>query len=256
MKAAAKRGAVPLLSRHRVVLVAVLVVFVALLGLVNDRYSRTGRIRTVSSVRGVSIVVATYRRAELLKLTIPRYLAVPIVQEIVISDDINSGDAEKLRYWLPSSGLSAEDQNKVKIFGDTGAKLGSYRNKVRAISLATQEWVAIMDSDNFASPEHYWAPLMSFWERTYGSSPPPPNSPAEKRSFNPGHFCRTRRLLEDACEILQNHSDVAAKCTRDGSPAPEGTPIDPLAAVGLKCWYNAVRTPTGAFFVSDEWGYV
>jgi hypothetical protein len=63
-----------------------------------------------SSGRGVTIAMATYKRIALLKLTIPIYLQVPIIRDIVISDDFNSGDAQALRDWLPTSGISLEDQ--------------------------------------------------------------------------------------------------------------------------------------------------
>ena len=238
-----------LLPRHRVVLVVLLVFFVSLLSLLNKHVMSRGLVGR--SGTGVSIVISTYRRADMLKMFIPIYLTVPIVHEVLISDDIDSGDADELRKWLPASGLSLDDQSKVSIYSNTGVRLGSFRNKVRGISLAKQDWVAIIDSDNFASPEHYWAPLVKFWESTYGSAPPPPGSSAEKRSFHPGHFCRTRVLLEP-CEIVYNHTDVVSKCSRDGTPLPEGSPIDPLASVGLDCWNNAVHTGTGSIFVSHS----
>jgi hypothetical protein len=197
-------------------------------------------------VRGVSVAIASYRRAAMLKAYIPRYLDVPIVREVVISDDYNSSDAHELRQWLPISGLSEEQQSRVVIFGDTGGKLGSFRNKVRAISLSRQDWVALIDSDNFASPEHYWAPLVKFWEDTYGSAPPPAgNREAESRSIHPSVWCTTNELLAPP-RCNPSMMRVVENCTRTGDLTPPGglPRDDPLAAIGKGCWESAMSKPT------------
>lgn len=190
--------------------------------------------------RGVSIAMASYRRAEVLKLFIPRYLNIPIVREIVICDDANSGDAVALRLWLPTTDIPPADQARVRIFdSESDVRLGGFRNKVRCLSLAQQDWVSLIDSDNFASPEHYWGPLSAFWNATYGAVPPPPGAhEAERRVMSPSAWMVTDTVLGPP-RIVESWHDIGSVCDNHGEPGPLG--LDPLGAVGLGCWEAAFR---------------
>jgi len=191
--------------------------------------------------RGVSIAMASYRRAEVLKLFIPRYLNIPIVREIVICDDANSGDAAALRLWLPTTDIPPADQARVRIIdSETSVRLGGFRNKVRCLSLAQQDWVSLIDSDNFASPEHYWGPLSAFWNATYGAAPPPPGAhEAERRVMSPSAWMVTDTVWGPP-RIVESWHDIGSVCDNRGEPGPLGR-VDPLGAVGLGCWETAFR---------------
>ena len=191
----------------------------------------------------MSIAMASYRRAEVLKLFIPRYLKIPMVREIVICDDANSGDAAALRSWLPTTDIQPADQARVRIFdNETSERLGGFRNKVRCLGLATQDWVSLVDSDNFASPEHYWGPLSAFWTATYGAAPPPPGThDAERRVMSPSAWMATDTVLGPT-KVAQSWHDFGSVCDSSGEPRPPGQPqVDPLGAVGLGCWEAAYR---------------
>lgn len=188
--------------------------------------------------------VATHRRAATLKLYLPRYLTVPIVREVIVCNDFNSPDYDDLLAWLPGSGLSPEDQARMRLVGDTGARLGGFRNKVRCLGLARFAWAAILDSDNFASPEHYWAPLASHWKSVYGAAPPPPGTrDAERRAFNPGLWMQASVPLGPTEMTGSNWAvSIARMCSPEGEKiaAPqEGAPLDARAAVGRGCWTAA-----------------
>ena len=199
----------------------------------------------------VTVAIATYNRIVPLKLFIPRYLAVPLVGDIVISDDYGSNDADALRAWLPTSGLSPADQSRVHIYSNTSTRLLGLRNKVRALGYAGCDWAALVDSDNYASPEHYWGPLAAYWNTTYGSAPPPRGTfDAERRSINPPAWMITNELLKPG-NPGRIFSDFWRFCTRDGGMAEPNSQPDPLVAVGRDCWESIANDYDT--FVSVAW---
>ena len=132
----------------------------------------------------VSIVMASYRRSRFLVDTIPRYAAHPLVSEVVVADDAESGDADVLRAWLPRAPMTAEQRRKVRVV-PSSVRLGAMRNKVRAVQLARLPWVALLDSDNDASGDRYFAPLLAQWARSYGRGGPPSPGVADTIVFCP-----------------------------------------------------------------------
>jgi hypothetical protein len=89
----------------------------------------------------LTIAIATMKRWEFLQDSLPVYLEQPIVKEIVICDETGE-DVEAI--------LKAPwgKDPKLKLVKNP-RKLGIYLNKRKALSLATQPWVAVLDSDNF-----------------------------------------------------------------------------------------------------------
>lgn len=77
---------------------------------------------------------------------LPLYLANEMVSEIIITDE-NGNDIEKIQNAYPSS-------SKLKLFKNI-KKLGPFLNKLTACSYAQNEWIVLMDSDNFASTEYF-----------------------------------------------------------------------------------------------------
>lgn len=197
-----------------------------------------------SGAHGMSVTIATYRRARFLKLYIPHYLKVPFINEIIICDDFNSTDAKELRDWLAASDIPKHDQARVSIYNDTGERLGAFRNKVRAMSLARYSWVALLDSDNYGSPERYWDPLIQFWNSTYGSAPPPPgNRTAEIRAIYPGGWYAVSEPFSTITGRASFYG-LRSYCTSNGDLIPDGGPPDPSPAVGRGCWEMAYPRET------------
>lgn len=79
---------------------------------------------------------------------LPKYLEMDLINEIVISDE-NGNDAAKIREAFP-------DNPKLRIFVNESC-LGPLLNKVRVCSHASNEWIALIDSDNFADQDYFIA---------------------------------------------------------------------------------------------------
>lgn len=77
---------------------------------------------------------------------LPDYLNNKLIGEIVITDE-NGNDAHKIQNAFPNN-------NKIKVAVNK-SRLGPFLNKMKACSLASNEWIVLMDSDNFA-PANYF----------------------------------------------------------------------------------------------------
>jgi hypothetical protein len=77
---------------------------------------------------------------------IPLYLKNDLIDEIIISDE-NGNDIKKINEHFPNN-------NKLKLFVNE-ERLGPFMNKIRACSKASNEWIVLMDSDNFADENYF-----------------------------------------------------------------------------------------------------
>lgn len=77
---------------------------------------------------------------------LPKYLFNTYIDEIIITDE-NGNDANKIKNAFP-------DNEKIKIFVNE-TRIGPFLNKLRACSFAKNEWIVLMDSDNFAPDEYF-----------------------------------------------------------------------------------------------------
>jgi glycosyltransferase involved in cell wall biosynthesis len=78
---------------------------------------------------------------------IPKYLENQHIDEIIISDE-NGKDIEKITKHF------GEHHSKLKLFKNEH-RLGPFMNKLRACSYAKNEWIALIDSDNFADEDYF-----------------------------------------------------------------------------------------------------
>jgi hypothetical protein len=102
-----------------------------------------------------SLCIPTMDRFDFLKKNLPHYINNNFINEIIITDE-NGNDIEQIKQHFDSS----IDSSKLKLFkNDT--RLGCLLNKHKACSLASNEWIAIIDSDNFAD-KHYFESASSF----------------------------------------------------------------------------------------------
>jgi hypothetical protein len=93
----------------------------------------------------ISLCIPTMNRFSFLKDTLPQYLANPYIDEIVISDETGE-DIAKIRETFSDP--------KLKLFVNS-ERLGAFLNKEQAVRYATNEWVALIDSDNFAPLSYF-----------------------------------------------------------------------------------------------------
>jgi hypothetical protein len=77
---------------------------------------------------------------------LPKYLANEYVNEIIITDE-NGNDIEKIKSAFPNNSKLVLIKNE--------RRLGPFLNKHKACSFAKNEWIVLMDSDNFAYKEYF-----------------------------------------------------------------------------------------------------
>ena len=95
----------------------------------------------------LSLCIPTMNRYSFLKTNLPQYLENPYINEIVISDETGEDAAEIKRDFTDP---------KIKVFVNK-ERLGAFLNKEQAVRCASNEWVALIDSDNFAPVSYFEA---------------------------------------------------------------------------------------------------
>jgi hypothetical protein len=80
-----------------------------------------------------------------LKEYIPKYLSNDLISEIIITDE-NGNDVDLIKQHLINDKLKLYKNDK---------KLGPFLNKLKACKLANNEWIVLMDSDNFADYDYF-----------------------------------------------------------------------------------------------------
>ena len=94
-----------------------------------------------------SLCIPTMDRFDhFLQRYLPFYLSYELISEIIICDE-NGNDIDKINRYFP-------DQPKLKLFKNE-KRLGPFMNKLNACRRATNEWIALMDSDNFANELYF-----------------------------------------------------------------------------------------------------
>lgn len=89
----------------------------------------------------MTVAFTNYNRTELLFEAIEPFISDDRVSEIVISDDCSDADIYQTVVWKYNG------VEKVKIFRNEVTK-DCYYNKRQAVKRASNEWVALLDSDN------------------------------------------------------------------------------------------------------------
>jgi len=107
----------------------------------------------------ISVCIPTMRRFSFLKESIPKYLENPHVSELVITDETGED------YAAITSTFS---HPKLRVYQNE-TRLGMLKNKLRAASYATSDYIAIIDSDNFAGV-HYFEAFKRFYSSSLPSS--------------------------------------------------------------------------------------
>lgn len=74
-----------------------------------------------------------------------KYLENKNISEIIICDE-NGNDVNKI--------IKNFNSKKLKLFINEN-KLGAFKNKLKCLSLASNEWIALIDSDNFANNDYF-----------------------------------------------------------------------------------------------------
>jgi hypothetical protein len=102
-------------------------------------------------VMPLSLCIPTIDRWSFLSVNLPKYLANPYIDEIVVSDE-NGNDARMIKETFSDP--------KLRVYVNE-TRLGPFFNKCMAISLASNSYVCLMDSDNYA-PVSYFEHFYNF----------------------------------------------------------------------------------------------
>lgn len=86
------------------------------------------------------------RYDEFLSINLPKYMNNPFIDEIIISDE-NGNDIKKIKNKI-------RNLDKFK-FNINNKKLGAFYNKIKCCQLAKNNWIALIDSDNFADIDYF-----------------------------------------------------------------------------------------------------
>ena len=89
-----------------------------------------------------------------------QYLENEYINEIIITDE-NGNDIEKINATFPN--------NSKLILIKNDSRLGPFLNKMKACSFAKNEWIVLMDSDNFADKD-YFVLAKKYIENVIGNS--------------------------------------------------------------------------------------
>jgi len=94
-----------------------------------------------------SLCIPTMNRFDqFLSINLPKYIENQLIGEIIISDE-NGEDIKKIKEAFPNC-------NKLKLFVNE-KRLGPFLNKMNACQKAKNEWLVLMDSDNFADTDYF-----------------------------------------------------------------------------------------------------
>ena len=104
-------------------------------------------IETTNIKNKFSLCIPTMDRYnDFLSINLPEYINNPFIDEIIISDE-NGNDITKIKKYI-------KNLNKFK-FNINKNRLGAFYNKLMCCKLAKNEWIAIIDSDNFADINYF-----------------------------------------------------------------------------------------------------
>ena len=94
-----------------------------------------------------SLCIPTIDRFDLfLKKYLQEYIDNDLINEIIITDE-NGNDIEKIKQFYPD--------NPKLILVKNESNLGPFLNKLKACNLAKNEWISLIDSDNFADKNYF-----------------------------------------------------------------------------------------------------
>lgn len=93
-----------------------------------------------------SLCITTLNRWSFLEKNIPKYLENELISEIIISDE-NGNDIKLIQEHFPN-------HSKLKLFKNDTI-LGPFLNKIKCCKHSSNEWIALIDSDNFADLDYF-----------------------------------------------------------------------------------------------------
>lgn len=143
----------------------------------------------------ISLCIPTMKRWDFLKNYLPNYLNNPYIHEIVICDETGE-DIKKIQETYGNF-------SKLKLYTNE-KRLGAFLNKEKVVRLASNEWVCLVDSDNFVSKKYFegWAKFLE------GKDPDVKKiyAPSVASNWNFTHFIGNAIIKKNVKEIYHKPS--------------------------------------------------
>ncbi len=140
----------------------------------------------------LTLAITSFHSVARVISSLPEHLAQPLVGEVVVAvDGADGDDANALREWLdtPTTGISRAAARRVRVY-PTSIQHGALRNKVRAVQLASLDWVALVDADNIVG-DGFFGAAAAHWASRYNASEPPALPAAFKEVLLPERLVST-----------------------------------------------------------------
>lgn len=97
----------------------------------------------------ISCAIPHYNNAKFMEDTLRHIIVDTRIDEIIICDDkSNSDNLTELKCIIKKY-----DNDKIKLIENT-SNIGCYHNKIKSVSLCTQNWVILFDSDNILNKNY------------------------------------------------------------------------------------------------------
>jgi len=94
-----------------------------------------------------SLCIPTMERFDsFLKTSLIEYLKYDLIDEIIITDETGNDAIKIANYFI--------NEPKIKVFKNE-SRLGPFLNKLSCCKKAKNEWIVLMDSDNFANEDYF-----------------------------------------------------------------------------------------------------
>lgn len=144
-----------------------------------------------------------------------QYLENEYINEIIITDE-NGEDIEKINKTFPN--------NSKLILIKNESRLGPFLNKIKACSFAKNEWIVLIDSDNFADKD-YFVLAKKYIENVVGNSKNIILAPSKARPnydyshlsgfiYKKGDFVKNNHL---ETQTRQSHHSPSGVCMNTGN---------------------------------------
>lgn len=187
----------------------------------------------------ISICLTNFNREQLLYDSISKVINDEHVSEVIISDDCSDYELYKrvVKHFEP--------MDKVKV-SRTDTNIDCFRNKRRAVSLATNKWVILLDSDNQIDKEYLYA-VVHHIERGFDCilQPSWAKPHFDFRQFEGQTFDRhniKEQLKNNTFTTMLNAMNYAVK--RDDYLAVWDGDVDPVTSDSIwqnYCWLKSGR---------------
>jgi NDP-sugar pyrophosphorylase family protein len=144
-----------------------------------------------------------------------KYLENEYINEIIITDE-NGNDIEKIKNMF--------GDNKKLVLIKNKECLGPFLNKLKACSFAKNEWIVLMDSDNFAYKD-YFITAKKYIEENIGEQKNIILAPCKARPnfdyshlsgfiYKKGNFCKNNQLEK---QIIKSHNSPSTTLMNTGN---------------------------------------